>query len=248
PPITDDCAASGTYTANDSGFTNPANTWLWSIEPPVVGVNLTDATLVTCTVSTDASAVDVEFNLKVVATDSVSTDTANRTTTFDQDRIDTNVAPEYIGPNVQNQPVTQGIPIPEPIETFGLFTGTNLVFSLEGGFPADLVIDAGPNTPNAGQITGTPTDPLGPYPNLDVRATNSKGSAASNLFDIEVVASEIAPVFIPPIPDQIVQVGVPIVQFALAGYFTGTPSTYTIDSGAFPTGLTMNTAGQVNGT
>ncbi|GAH22712.1 unnamed protein product, partial [marine sediment metagenome] len=89
---------------------------------------------------------------------------------------------------------------------------------------------------------------LGPYPNLDVRATNSKGSAASNLFDVEVVASEIAPVFVPPIPDQIVQVGVPIVQFALAAYFTGTPATYTIDSGAFPTGLTMNTAGQVNGT
>ena len=41
PPTTTDCTAVGTYTANDSGFTNPADTWLWTIEPPVVGVDLT---------------------------------------------------------------------------------------------------------------------------------------------------------------------------------------------------------------
>jgi hypothetical protein len=94
PPITDDCAASGTYTANDSGFTNPADTWLWTVAPPVVGVDLTDAALKTCTVTTPTSAIDLAFNLKVVATDSVSTDTANRTSAFTQEH--TNLASNVI--------------------------------------------------------------------------------------------------------------------------------------------------------
>ena len=41
PPTTTQCSANGDYTANDSGFTNPADTWLWTLEPPVAGVFLT---------------------------------------------------------------------------------------------------------------------------------------------------------------------------------------------------------------
>lgn len=66
PPITDDCATSETYTAIDSGFSLPPDSYLWTIEPPVVGVNLTDTTLVTCTVDTVLDTDDVTFNLKVV--------------------------------------------------------------------------------------------------------------------------------------------------------------------------------------
>ena len=80
-PLAGDCAAAANYTSVDNGFTNPADTWLWSLEPPVAGVVLTNATLETCTVTSTTDA-DVSFNLKVVATDSVSTDTAEKTTTF----------------------------------------------------------------------------------------------------------------------------------------------------------------------
>ena len=66
PPVTDDCATSETYTAVDSGFSLPPDTYLWTIEPPVAGVNLTDTTLVTCTVDTVTDTDDVVFNLKVV--------------------------------------------------------------------------------------------------------------------------------------------------------------------------------------
>ncbi|GAG32614.1 unnamed protein product, partial [marine sediment metagenome] len=243
PPITDDCAASGTYTANESGFTNPADTWLWTLEPPVAGVVLTDTTLKTCTVNTDAAAVDIGFNLKVVATDSVSTDTANRTTAFEQDRVDTNVAPVYIGPDVITpQYVTQG-ELLTPINTFPLYTGTNLVFSLEGSWPATIVIDSG-----TGIITGTATDPVASYPNLTIRATNSKGFADSAVLAVVILAESIAPVW-SVVPPQLWQVGVPITQLGMSVYTTGTlPIDYTIAAGALPDGITMALAGQINGT
>ena len=75
------CAAAADYTAVDTGFTNDADTWLWTLEPPVAGVVLTNATLKTCTVTSTTDA-DISFNLKVVATDSVSTDSADRTTAY----------------------------------------------------------------------------------------------------------------------------------------------------------------------
>ena len=244
PPTTTDCTAAGDYTANSTGFTNPPDTWLWTIEPPVIGVDLTNATLQTCTVTTPTSDTDLTFNLKVVATDSVSTDTAERITTFIQEHNDTNVAPVYIGPNIAQQFVVQGAAI-NPIETFGLFTGTNLFFSLEGTWPQLLVIDSG-----TGQITGTATDPVADYTGLTVRATNSKGFAETDPFTVTVTAGAIAPVFdAGPVPAQVWQVGVPITQFPMSQYFSGSlPITYTIQSGALPAGLTMNSAGQINGT
>lgn len=169
---------------------------------------------------------------------------AERTSTFTQKRIDTNVAPVYIGPNIGTQDVLQGVLI-NPIETFGLFSGTNLVFTLEGPWPADLVIGAA-----SGQVTGVVTDPVADYENLFIRTTNSKGFADSTQFTVSVTASVIAPVFdAGPIPDQIWQEGQVIVQFPMSQFFGGTlPITYTIETGALPDGLSMNTAGQINGT
>jgi hypothetical protein len=178
PPTTTDCAASGTYTANDTGFTNPADTWLWTIEPPVVGVNLTNATAKTCTVSTDADSDDVAFNLKVVATDSVSTDTANRTTAFTQDRIDTNVLPVFIGPDINNVIFAQGVDI-GAFDFSVLFTGTNLVYAVVGSLPAGLNFDTA-----TGILTGTPTGLENE--NLSITATNSKGVATSNTFNMQI--------------------------------------------------------------
>ena len=150
-PVTE-CTASGPYTANDSGFTNPADTWLWTLEPPVAGIVLTNATLKTCTVETKDFATKQSFNLKVVATDSVSTDNATRTTTFLQRHINATEAPVYIGPNIAQQFVAQNEAL-GPIETFTLYTGDALVFSLEGTWPANAVIGA-----STGTISGTVVD------------------------------------------------------------------------------------------
>ena len=115
PPVTDDCTASGDYTANDNGFTNPADTWLWTLEPPVDGsMSILNNTAKTCTVITTDQAVNKTINLKVVATDSVSTDTATRTTTFIQRHIDTNTVPAFIGPEVNDVQV-----ITKPVNSIG---------------------------------------------------------------------------------------------------------------------------------
>jgi hypothetical protein len=242
PPTTTECTAVGTYTANDFSFTNPADTWLWSIEPPVVGLVLTDATANPCTVTTADASVDIPFNLKVIATDSVSTDTADRTTAFDQTHTDGNIAPEYIGPNIDQQYVVFGEAL-NPIDTFNLFTGTNLVFTLEGTWPADLVIDSG-----TGIITGIATDPVADYPNLTIRATNSKGFDETTPFTVTVLLDAVAPVWDVVTP-QVWQEGVVIAQFAMSGFVTGTlPIDYTISAGALPVGITMALSGQLNGT
>ena len=180
PPGTTDCTATATYTANDSGFTNPADTWLWSLEPPVAGIVLTDTTLQTCTVETQNFAVDTSFNLKVVATDSVSTDSATRTTTFTQDHTDTNTIPAFIGPVQANLDYFVDDPI-NPIDSTLLFTGTNLVFTAEGTLPTGL-------TYIAGLLDGTAT--VVETQIITYRATNSKGLADSNTFSINVTSGE----------------------------------------------------------
>ena len=154
----------------------------------------------------------------------------------------TDLSPNYIGPDVQEQFVVQGQAL-VPIETFNLFTGDNLVFSLEGTWPADLVIGAA-----NGEITGIATDPVASYANLTVRATNAYGFADSTVFTVTVTAGASAPVW-SVVPPQTWQVGVPIAQLAMSTYVTGTlPIDYTIAAGGFPVGITMNLAGQINGT
>jgi hypothetical protein len=83
----------------------------------------------------------------------------------------TDLSPQYIGPNIAQQFVVQGEAL-NPIDTFNLFTGGSLVFSLEGTWPVALVIDSG-----TGIITGTATDPVADNTNLTVRATNIYGFA-----------------------------------------------------------------------
>ncbi len=174
PPATLDCSSSETYTANDTNFTNPANTWLWTLEPPVAGVTLTNATPKTCTVTTDAASTDYTYNLKVVATDSVSTDSAERTNAYTQRHIDANEPPVFIGPPVNDVIFAQNV----DIGTFDfsvLFTGTNLVYSEVGTLPAGLSLDA-----NTGVLTGTPTGVEAQ--SIAVRVTNSQGTADTNTF------------------------------------------------------------------
>ncbi|GAF70511.1 unnamed protein product, partial [marine sediment metagenome] len=235
PPTTNDCTAVGTYTANDFNFTNPPDTWLWSIEPPVSGVDLTDATLQTCTVTTTDSAVDVSFNLKVIATDSVSTDTANRTTTFEQTRLS---APIYVGPDPNPITVAQNIEL-GPFETAYLFTGQVDTYSLGGTWPTGIVIDA-----DTGTLSGITLDAATDYPNCLVIATNIAGSGETTPITVTVTENEQAPVFMNgPIPDQTLLINVPIDNRDLRPtYFpTGTsPMTFTVDSGALPTGITLD--------
>ena len=181
PPGTTDCTATATYTAQDSGFTNPADTWLWTLEPPVAGIVLTNSTLETCTVETQNFAVDTSFNLKVVATDSISTDSADRTRNFTQDHTDTNTIPAFIGPDQ----IDLILPIDDPmtpIDSTLLFTGSNLVFTAEGTLPTGL-------TYIAGTLDGTPT--VEETQIISFRATNSKGLADSNAFSIDVISSTI---------------------------------------------------------
>ena len=167
---------------------------------------------------------------------------AERTTEFNQQRIDTNVLPVYIGPDLQDQDFLQGEAI-IPIEVAVLFTGTNLVFALEGTWPADLVIDSA-----TGQITGIVTDAFADYPNLGVRATNSKGFAVTALFAIRVISSVDVPVLLFPVPDQEWEVGRPISPLAMAQFFSGTnPKTYSVQSGALPVGVNLNVNGQISG-
>ena len=235
-----DCTAVGTYTANDSGFTNPADTWLWTIEPPVVGVDLTDATLKTCTVTTPTSDADLTFNLKVVATDSVSTDTANRTTTFTQKHTDATVVPLFIGPNIDTTELVQNEAM-TPFDVSTRYSGFIESWSLVGTWPAGLSIDGN------GVLSGTPTDPVADYDNLQFRATNYVGSTDSNLFTVTILAGAVAPVFSGTVPNQVWQLGVPA-TLDIRPYFTGTSPSYTLTGGTLPDGMTLSLSGIISGT
>ena len=165
-PATTECSAAADYTANDYGFENPADTWLWTIEPPVVGVDLTNATLKTCTVTTPTSAVSLPFNLKVVASN-LDPESAEKISTFTQAHTDSNETPVFIGPDVNNVQFTKDQPL-TPFDTTILFTGTNLIYDYIGTLPSGLtyllgILDGIPDTDEVEQI--------------QFRATNSKGSA-----------------------------------------------------------------------
>lgn len=235
PPTTADCTASETYTANDFNFTNPANTWLWTIEPPVVGVNLTNATAKTCTVTTVDADANVEFNLKVVATDSVSSDTADRTNAITQNHTDINETPVFIGPEVNDVQFTKDQPL-TPFDTTILFTGTNLVYDYVGTLPAGLTyVD--------GILAGTPTEDA--VESLSFTATNSKGVASSNTFTMTVITvgqtlevSELAAgscTWMPPATDCVA-----------SGQYIATPTGYSPDTWVWSvtTGVATITAGQ----
>ena len=142
-------------------------------------MSLTNSTSKTCTITTTDQAVDKTLNIHVVATDSVSTDSAERTTTYVQKHTDTNVAPVFDGPEVNNVL----FPINIPVSGFffaPLFTGTNLVYDTVGTWPANLSVD-----PATSELTGTPVS-LNIGVMLSVTATNSKGVAQTNTFEVVI--------------------------------------------------------------
>ena len=340
------CTASRQYLAVDTGFTNPANQWVWSIDPPVAGVAITlGQGTNTVTVETQNFNVDTAFNLKVVATDTVSTDTAERTaeqtqyhredlavtdivedaagsctydsglgesscvsqstysatvtgtpdtylwsvsdvtggtaqivgsatsttcvvqTTGGAPSVGYNVSldltsqfqtaqrsesftqtktdlptPVFIGPDIDTTVLAQNVAM-TPFDVSPRFTGQDVGgYLLVGSWPAGLSIDAN------GVLSGTPTDPVADYDNLQFSASNANGATLSNLFTVTIAAGETAPVFIGPnVPNQPWDVGVPV-TLDLRPLFTGSAATYTVTTGVLPTGLTLDPSGIISGT
>lgn len=227
PPGTTSCSAQGTYQAVTSGFTNPAGTFTyqWSIVPVtgsagIQGSSTNPNVLIDSLVQSD----NVVFELTVDVTETGSGETANRTTQFTQQHIDTNVAPFFIGPNIANTTLTIGVPI--NVDVSDRFTGTNLVFALEGPAIAGISIDA-----NTGVISGTP-DPgtEGIYVSRYVTATNSKGVAQSNLYTTTVQAAQVAAIVVSQVAAGSCDFTAPQTSCQATGTYTATPSGFTPDT------------------
>jgi hypothetical protein len=255
-PEAGSCTESVDYTANDSGFTNPANQWAWSIDPPVAGVVITaGATAKTCTVETQNLDADTSFNLKVIATDTVSTDSAERTTTFTHYHrliLDATIKEiidgscEYDSGIGETGCTSQSLYSVDEHPT--PFNVTWELSEIVGG-TAEITLITG---------TGNRTcyvDTFGDEPQVSYKLTSnvtSQFQVASDFAtftDTKTDNPSVAPVFSGPIPNQDWVVGVPITPLNIASYFTGTaPITYARIAGTWPDGISMDTAGLVTGT
>jgi hypothetical protein len=97
-----------------------------------------------------------------------------------------------------------------------------------------------------GAITGTPTA-FGTY-NFTVTATDANGCSGSRAYSIVIAAAGCPPIALSPATLPIASVGVPYRQVVSASGGTG-PYTFSVSSGALPTGLTLDGAtGLISGT
>ena len=109
-------------------------------------------------------------------------------------------------------------------------------FSVSGSFPAGLALNS-----STGAITGTPVQ--GGRNAFTAQVTDSAGITATRNFVINVTAI----VFITPSPLPGATVGTPYsLIFAVSG--ATPPDNFTVDSGALPAGLTLETPGTLQGT
>lgn len=139
--------------------------------------------------------------------------------------------PSFVGPNLQghngqeNQSYT-------PIATASSFSGDNLTFS-SNGLPPGLSINS-----SNGIISGIPAAATaGTYNNVSVTATNSNGSATSNVFSIVILPA--SPSFIgPAIQNYSGQSGQAFTPIDTAPLFSGDHLTFSASN--LPPGITIN--------
>jgi hypothetical protein len=244
------CAAAATYTALDTGFTNPADTWLWTIEPPVAGVVLTDSTLKTCTVTSTTDA-DTAFNLKCVATDSVSTDSAERTTQYThyhrEDLAVTDIAEQVAGDCTWDSTIGQTACAAQGAYKASV-TGTpdTYTWSISD-------ITGGSATLGAGQGTNTIIVDTNGSANVqfkltcDITSEFQSDSLSENFTQTHADAP--TPVFIgPAIDTTILAQNVAMTPFDVSGRFTGQDAGGYSLEGTWPAGLSIDTNGVLSGT
>ena len=248
-PNAGNCTAATTYTANTSGFTNPPDTWLWSLEPPVAGVTITNGTTQTCTVTAASLDVDTDYNLKVVATDSVSTDTAERTNTY------TSYHREDLVVNAPSELSNVGC-IWDDGDSTGCTANASYTAVVTGTPPVTLVwslsnITGGPAEITTGQGTASctvrTTGPNEVFYRL-VLTAETEFQTTNNFLDASMEHNQ-APYFIGPDIGLVPMiVGIPFGPFDASARYTPVGSDYTSTGTAFPDGITMTLAGVVSGT
>jgi surface protein len=254
-PTPGNCTASRQYVANDSGFTNPANQWVWSIDPPVAGVAITaGAGTDTVTVETQNSDVDVTFNLKVVATDTVSTDSAERTAAQTQyhreDLAVTDIIEDAAGSCTYDSGLGESSCVSQATYS-ATITGTPdtylwSVTDVTGG-TAQIVGSATGTTCVVQTTGGAPS--VGYWVSLDLTSQFQSAQLSEPFTQTKTDVPTVAPVFSGPVPNQSWTVGVAITPLDIASFFTGTaPITYALTAGTWPDGISMDTAGLVTGT
>lgn len=109
-------------------------------------------------------------------------------------------------------------------------------FSSTGSFPPGLTLNS-----STGAITGTPTQ--GGSNAFTVKVTDSEGVTATRDLVINVTAI----VFITPSPLPGATAGTPYSQ-AISVTGAAAPDTFSVDSGALPDGITLDTTGTLSGT
>jgi hypothetical protein len=110
------------------------------------------------------------------------------------------------------------------------------MFFVSAGFPVSLNLDR-----LTGAITGTPSQ--AGLATFTAQVTDAAGISATKALTINITTI----MFVTPSPLPAATLGVPYNQFIVVTADTP-PTTYTLDSGALPAGLTLETAGVLHGT
>jgi hypothetical protein len=247
------CTATRQYLAVDSGFTNPADQWVWSIEPPVTGVSVSAGQGTnTCTVSTTNLDVDTAFNLKVVATDTVSTDSAERTSAqehFHREDLAVTIGEETNPGCVYDSGggSESGCVSIATYKSNNTGTPTSYSWVLSDITGGTATLTAGQGTANVTIQTSGGTPEVSYKLTLD--ATSEFQSAQDSQTFTQTKTDSPTPVFIGPDIDttQLVE-DVLMTPFDVSGRFTGETAGNYVLVGTWPTGVSIDANGVLSGT